>query len=95
MKKPTFSDQKNAFALNQFEPANSTKRGFRPVVTPGVPLYRWKDLSRGIRSEPRRDIKSQLRKLKYLEDENAKLNYLVVDLNTALGADQPDLRKRH
>jgi len=93
MKKSAFSDEEIAFALNQFETTNSTKRGPRSAVTPGVPVYRWKDWYGGLRSEPRRDPQSELRKLKYLEDENAKLNQLVADLNTALGADQPDLRK--
>jgi len=96
MKKSRFTDQQIAFALSQFETA--TVGGFRngPTVksTP-PPRCGWRDWYGQLRASPRRDPQSETRKMKYLEEQNAKLNQLVFDLHIALGGVGSNWRKRH
>lgn len=74
MKKSKFSDQQIAFALQQAETGTSVADVCRKLGISEATFYRWKNRCGGL-------MPSEVRKLKHLEEENARLRRLVSDLS--------------
>ena len=90
MKKSKFSDQQIAFVLQQAETGTSVADVCRQLGISEATFYRWKDRYGGL-------MPSEVRKLKHLEEENARLRRLVSDLsldkeNAARGSPKKSLR---
>jgi putative transposase len=87
MKKSKFSDQQIAFALQQTETGTSIADVCRKLGISEAAFYRWKDRYGGL-------MPSEVRKLKHLEEENARLRRLVSDLSLDKEMLQEVLRKK-
>ncbi len=74
MKKSKFSDQQIAFALQQAETGTTVADICRKLAIAEATFYRWKDRYGGL-------MPLEVRKLKLLEEENARLRRLVSDLS--------------
>ena len=87
MKKSRFSDQQIAFALQQAETGTSVADVCRKLGISEATFYRWKERYGGL-------MPSEVRKLKHLEEENARLRRLVSDLSLDKEILQEVLRKK-
>ena len=85
MKKRKFSFHQMSFAANAFDAANTNRCGATSSGMLPAPVYCWNDRNRGVSPLAVRNARSNLRRLKYLEGENAWLNHLVLALDAALG----------
>ena len=73
MKKTRFTDQQIAFALRQVESGTLVSEVIRKMGITEPTFYRWKKQFAGMGV-------TEIRRLKQLEDENARLKRLVADL---------------
>lgn len=73
MKKSRFTEQQIAFALQQAETGTSVEEVCRKLGVSQATFFRWKKVYGGL-------MPSEVRKLKHLEEENARLRKLVADL---------------
>jgi putative transposase len=73
MPKKRFSEEQIAFALRQAESGTSVGDICRKMGVADATFYRWKKVYAGMGV-------SEIRRLKQLEEENAKLKRLVADL---------------
>ncbi len=73
MKRKRYSDEQIAFALRQAESGTAVEEICRKMGISEPTFYRWKKQFAGM-GVP------EIRRLKQLEDENAKLKKLVADL---------------
>jgi putative transposase len=73
MKKSRFTEQQIAFALQQAETGTSVEEVCRKLGISQATFFRWKKVYGGL-------MPSEVRKLKHLEEENARLRKLVADL---------------
>jgi putative transposase len=73
MKKSRFTEQQIAFALQQAEAGTSVDEVCRKMGICQATFFRWKKVYGGL-------MPSEVRKLKQLEEENARLRKLVADL---------------
>jgi putative transposase len=73
MKKSRFTEQQIAFALQQAETGTSVEDVCRKLGISQATFFRWKKVYGGL-------MPSEVRKLKHLEEENARLRKLVADL---------------
>lgn len=87
MPKKRFTDEQIAFALRQAEAGTSVSEICRKMGVAEATFYRWKKASAGMGV-------SEIRRLKQLEDENAKLKRLVADLTLDKTMLQDALRKK-
>jgi putative transposase len=87
MKKSRFSDQQIAFALQQAETGTSVADVCRKLGISEATFYRWKERCGAL-------MPSEVRKLKHLEEENARLRKLVSDLSLDKEMLQEVLRKK-
>jgi putative transposase len=87
MKKSKFNDQQIAFALQQAETGTAVGDVCRKLGISEATFYRWKDRYGGL-------MPSEVRKLKHLEEENARLRRLVSDLSLDKEMLQEVLRKK-
>lgn len=74
MKKSKFTDQQIAFALHQAEAGTSVEEVCLKMGVSQATFYRWKKVYGGL-------MPSEVRRLKQLEEENARLRRLVADLS--------------
>jgi len=74
MKKSKFTDQQIAFALQQAEAGTAVEEVCRKMGVSQATFYRWKKVYGGL-------MPSEVRRLKQLEEENARLRRLVADLS--------------
>ncbi|GAD55797.1 mobile element protein [Limimaricola cinnabarinus LL-001] len=74
MKKSKFNDQQIAFALQQAEQGTAVEEVCRKMGVSQATFYRWKKVYGGL-------MPSEVRRLKQLEEENARLRRLVADLS--------------
>ena len=74
MKKSKFTDQQIAFAPQQAEAGTSVEEVCRKMGVSQATFYRWKKVYGGL-------MPSEVRRLKQLEEENARLRRLVADLS--------------
>jgi putative transposase len=74
MKKGRYTEEQIAFALQQAEHGTSVAEVCRKMGVTEQSFYRWKKKFGGM-------LPSDMKKLKQLEDENAKLKKLVADLS--------------
>ena len=74
MKRSRFSEEQIAFALKQQELGTSVDEICRKMGIAEATFYNWKKKYSGLGP-------SELRRLKQLEEENAKLKRLVADLS--------------
>lgn len=74
MKKSRFTEEQIAFALKQQEVGTSVEEVCRKMGISDATFYKWKKKYAGLGP-------SELRRLKQLEEENAKLKRLVADLS--------------
>ena len=73
MKKSKFTDQQIAFALQQAESGTSVEEISRKMGISQATFFRWKKVYGGL-------MPSEVRKLKQLQEANARLRKLVADL---------------
>ncbi len=73
MKKSRFTEQQIAFALQQAEGGTSVEEVCRKMGISQATFFRWKKVYGGL-------MPSEVRRLKQLEEENARLRKLVADL---------------
>ena len=73
MKRKRYNDEQIAFALRQAESGTAVEESCRKMSISEPTFYRWKKQFAGM-GVP------EIRRLKQLEDENAKLKKLVADL---------------
>jgi len=73
MKRKRYNDEQIAFALRQAESGTAVEEICRKMGVSEPTFYRWKKQFAGMGV-------SEIRRLKQLEDENAKLKKLVADL---------------
>jgi len=73
MKRKRYSEEQIAFALRQAEAGTAVEEICRKLVVSKPTFYRWKKQFAGMGIP-------EIRRLKQLEDENAKLKRLVADL---------------
>lgn len=73
MKKSRFTDQQIAFALQQAESGTSVDEVCRKLGISQATFFRWKKVYGGL-------MPSEVRKLRHLEEENARLRKVVADL---------------
>lgn len=73
MKRKRFSEEQIAFALRQAESGATVEEICRKMGVSEPTFYRWKKVYAGMGL-------SEIRRLKQLEDENAKLKRVVADL---------------
>ena len=73
MKRKRYSDEQIAFALRQAESGTAVEEICRKMGISEPTFYRWKKQFAGMGLP-------EIRRLKQLEDENAKLKKLVADL---------------
>ena len=74
MKRQRYSDEQIAFALRQAENGTLVEEICRELGASGATFYRWKKQFAGMGVV-------EMRRLKQLEEENAKLKRLVADLS--------------
>jgi len=74
VKRSRFSEEQIAFALKQQELGTSVEEICRKMGIAEATFYKWKKKYSGLGP-------SELRRLKQLEEENAKLKRLVADLS--------------
>jgi putative transposase len=87
MPKKRFSEEQIAFALRQAESGTSVGEICRKMGVADATFYRWKKVYAGMGV-------SEIRRLKQLEEENAKLKRLVADLTLDKSMLQDALRKK-
>ena len=75
MKKSRFTEEQIAYALRQAETGTSVAEVIRKMRISGQTFYRWKKQYAGMGV-------AELRRLRQLEEENAKLKRLVADLSS-------------
>lgn len=73
MKRKRFSEEQIAFALRQAESGTTIEEICRKMGISEPTFYRWKKVYAGMGV-------TEIRRLKQLEDENAKLKRVVADL---------------
>jgi putative transposase len=73
MKRSKFTEQQIAFALQQAEAGASVEEVCRKMGVSQATFYRWKKVYGGL-------MPSEVRRLKQLVEENARLRRLVADL---------------
>ena len=73
MKKSKFTEQQIAFALKQAETGTSVAEVTRKLGISEVTFYNWKKKFGGLGM-------TEIRRLRQLEDENARLKQIVADL---------------
>jgi putative transposase len=74
MKRSKFTEQQIAFALQQAEAGASVEEVCRKMGVSQATFYRWKKFYGGL-------MPSEVRRLKQLQEENARLRRLVADLS--------------
>jgi putative transposase len=74
MKKTRFTEQQIAFALKQAETGTAVAEVVRKMGISEATFYNWKKKYGGLSI-------NELRRLKQLEDENARLKKIVADLS--------------
>jgi putative transposase len=74
MKRSKFTEQQIAFALQQAEAGASVEEVCRKMGVSQATFYRWTKVYGGL-------MPSEVRRLKQLEEENARLRRLVADLS--------------
>jgi putative transposase len=87
MKKSRFTEQQIAFALHQAETGTSVEEVCRKMDVSPATFFRWKQKFAGM-------MPSEVRKLKQLEEENARLRRLVADLSLDKEMLQEVIRKK-
>lgn len=87
MKRKRFSEEQIAFALRQAESGTTIEEICRKMGVSEPTFYRWKKVYAGMGM-------SEIRRLKQLEDENAKLKRVVADLTLDKAMLQDVLRKK-
>ena len=87
MKRKRFSEEQIAFALRQAESGTTIEEICRKMGISEPTFYRWKKVyaDMGV---------TEIRRLKQLEDENAKLKRVVADLTLDKAMLQDVLRKK-
>ena len=73
MKKSRFTEEQIAFALKQAESSTAISAITRRLGVTEATFYRWKNKYGGL-------LPSEVKKMKQLEEENARLKRLVADL---------------
>jgi putative transposase len=87
MKRSRFTDQQIAFALQQAEQGTAVGEVTRKMGISEQTFYRWKKKFGGL-------MPSEVRKLRQLEEENARLRRLVADLSLDKEMLQEVIRKK-
>jgi putative transposase len=87
MKRKRFSEEQIAFALRQADSGTTIEESCRKMGVPEPTFYRWKKVYAGMGA-------TEIRRLKQLEDENAKLKWVVADLTLDKAMLQDVLRKK-
>jgi putative transposase len=87
MKRKRFSEEQIAFALRQAESGTTIEEICRKMGVSEPTFYRWKKVYAGMGV-------AEVRRLKQLEDENAKLKRVVADLTLDKAMLQDVLRKK-
>ena len=87
MKLKRFSEEQIAFALRQAESGTTIEEICRKMGVSEPTFYRWKKVYAGMGI-------AEIRRLKQLEDENAKLKRVVADLTLDKAMLQDVLRKK-
>ena len=87
MPKKRCSEEQIAFALRQAESGTSVGEICRKMGVADATFYRWKNIYAGMGV-------SEIRRLKQLEEENAKLKRLVADLTLDKSMLQDAQRKK-
>ena len=87
MKRKRFSEEQIAFALRQAESGTTIEEICRKMGVSEPTFYRWKKVYAGMGI-------TEIRRLKQLEDENAKLKQVVADLTLDKAMLQDVLRKK-
>jgi putative transposase len=87
MKQKRYTDEQIAFALRQAESGTAVAEICRKLGLSEPTFYRWKKQFAGIGTV-------EIRRLKQLEEENAKLKRLVADLSLDKTMLQDVLRKK-
>jgi putative transposase len=88
MKKTRFTEQQIAFALKQAETGTSVAEVVRKLGISEATFYNWKKKYGGM-------TVTELRRLKQLEDENARLKKIVADLSLDKEMLQDVLKKNY
>ena len=88
MKKTRFTEQQIAFALKQAETGTSVAEVVRKLGVSEATFYNWKKKYGGLSV-------TEVRRLKQLEDENARLKKIVADLSLDKEMLQDVLKKNH
>jgi putative transposase len=87
MKRKRFSEEQIAFALRQAESGTTIEEICRKMGVSEPTFYQWKKVYAGMGV-------AEIRRLKQLEDENAKLKRVVADLTLDKAMLQDVLRKK-
>jgi putative transposase len=87
MKRKRFSEEQIAFALRQAESGTTIEEICRKMGVSEPTFYRWKKVYAGMGV-------AEVRRLKQLEEENAKLKRVVADLTLDKAMLQDVLRKK-
>ena len=87
MKRKRFSEEQIAFALRQAESGTTIEEICRKLGVSEPTFYRWRKVYAGMGV-------AEIRRLKQLEDENAKLKRVVADLTLDKAMLQDVLRKK-
>jgi putative transposase len=87
MKRKRFSEEQIAFALRQADSGTTIEEICRKMGVSEPTFYRWKKVYAGMGV-------TKIRRLKQLEDENAKLKRVVADLTLDKAMLQDVLRKK-
>ena len=87
MKRKRFTEEQIAFALRQAESGTAVEEVCRKMGISEPTFYRWKKQFAGMGV-------SEIRRLKQLEDENARLKKLVADLTLDKAMLQDVLRRK-
>jgi putative transposase len=87
MKRKRFPEEQIAFALRQAEGGTTIEEICRKIGISEPTFYQWKKVYAGMGV-------SEIRRLKQLEDENAKLKRVVADLTLDKAMLQDVLRKK-
>lgn len=87
MKRKRFSEEQIAFVLRQADSGTTIEEICRKMGVSEPTFYRWKKVYAGMGV-------TEIRRLKQLEDENAKLKRVVADLTLDKAMLQDVLRKK-
>ncbi|MDB5314557.1 MAG: transposase family protein [Rhodospirillales bacterium] len=87
MKQKRYSDEQIAFTLRQAESGTAVAEICRRLGVSELTFYRWKKQFAGMETK-------EIRRLKQLEEKNAKLKRLVADLSLDKTMLQDVLRKK-